>query len=80
MPAYDICYMHDDGALASSFTVQFDSEMRAKILAHAMKPADCHRLEVWDSKTLIYRRALLDERRPAAHTQADEFDYIGSPA
>lgn len=80
MPAYDICYMREDGALTSSFTVQFDSEMRAKILAHAMKPADCPRLEVWDGKTLIYRRALLDARRPLAHTQADEFDYIASPA
>jgi hypothetical protein len=65
MPAYDICYLEEDGALVCAFTVQFDSEMRAKILAHAMKPADCHRLEVWHGKDLVYRRPeSFDARRP----------------
>ena len=67
MPAYDICYLEEDGALVCAFTVQFDSEMRAKILAHAMKPADCHRLEVWRGKDLVYRRPdSFDARRPDA--------------
>jgi hypothetical protein len=56
MPAFEICYLEDDGALACAFSVQFDDEMRAKILAHAMKPHDCHTLEVWCGKELVYRR------------------------
>ncbi len=56
MPAYEICYLEDDGALACAFSVVFDSAMRAKILAHAMKPADCRTLEVWQGKELVYRR------------------------
>ncbi|MEJ0040879.1 MAG: hypothetical protein WDM81_01020 [Rhizomicrobium sp.] len=47
MTAYEICYLEEDGSLACAFSVQFESEMRAKILAHAMKPAHCHTLEVW---------------------------------
>ena len=61
MPAYEICYLDDDGALACSFSVVFESEMRAKILAHAMKPADCRTLEVWQDKALVYRRPEIDE-------------------
>ncbi|HEY0302757.1 MAG TPA: hypothetical protein VGC36_15530 [Rhizomicrobium sp.] len=80
MPAYDICYLEEDGTLACAFTVQFESEMRAKILAHAMKPADCHRLEVWSGKELIYSRGQLDERPPIAHTRGDEPRYPTSAA
>ena len=82
MPAYDICYLEEDGALACAFTVHFESEMRAKILAHAMKPADCHQLEVWHGKTLIYRRpeAVLDARRPMAQTRFHEPSNLPSPA
>ncbi len=72
MTAYDICYLEEDGALVCAFTVQFETEMRAKILAHAMKPAECHRMEIWDGKTLIYRRPeALDARRPQAQTRFD---------
>jgi hypothetical protein len=56
MPAYDICYLNENGQLSRTFSVQFDSDMRAKILAHAMKPADCRHLEVWDGNRLIYSR------------------------
>ncbi len=56
MPAYEICYLEEDGSLGCAFSVVFDNEMRAKILAHAMKPADCHTLEVWQGKDLVYRR------------------------
>ncbi|HEY4941547.1 MAG TPA: hypothetical protein VII56_08965 [Rhizomicrobium sp.] len=82
MPAYDICYLEEDGALACAFTVQFESEMRAKILAHAMKPADCHRLEVWHGKALVYCRpeARLDARRPIAQTRPHEPGNVASPA
>ncbi|HEY0106715.1 MAG TPA: hypothetical protein VGB91_11575 [Rhizomicrobium sp.] len=68
MRAYEICYMDDDGALACAFSVQFDDEMRAKILAHAMKPPSCRTLEVWRGKELVYRRpenARDERRRPA---------------
>ena len=56
MPAYEICYLEAEGALACAFSVRFESAMRAKILAHAMKPANCQRLEVWHGKDLIYSR------------------------
>ena len=69
MPAYEICYLEDDGTLACAFSVQFETEMRAKILAHAMKPAECHVLEVWSGKELVYRRPedALDAKRFVAH-------------
>jgi hypothetical protein len=56
MPAYEICYIDGQGKLARAFSVKFDSELRAKILAHAMKPAECRQLEVWDGDRLIYSR------------------------
>jgi len=81
MPAYDICYLEEDGALVCAFTVQFDSEMRAKILAHAMKPADCHRLEIWCDKELVYHRPdTLDARRPQGHTRLNEPGFFASVA
>jgi len=82
MPAYEICYLEEDGALACAFSVQFDNEMRAKILAHAMKPAECARLEVWHGKHLVYARPDLDEamdrRMPMAHRRLHE--HAASPA
>lgn len=56
MPAYKICYLDQCGQLARTLFVRFESEIRAKVLAHAMKPADCRQFEVWKGKTLIYRR------------------------
>jgi hypothetical protein len=65
MTAYEICYLEVDGALGCAFSVQFDDEMRAKILAHAMKPPSCRTIEVWRGKELVYRRpeTTLDVRR-----------------
>jgi hypothetical protein len=56
MPAYEICYIDEEGNLSRAFSVKFESEMRAKVLAHAMKPADCRHLEVWTGNKLIYSR------------------------
>ena len=56
MPAYEICYLDDKGQLTRAFSVKFDSDLRAKVLAHAMKPAECRHLEVWDGDRLIYSR------------------------
>ena len=64
MPAYEICYIDESGNLARAFSVRFDSELRAKILAHAMKPSDCHQLEVWDGNKLVYSRP---EQNAEAH-------------
>ena len=80
MPAYEICYLEEDGSLGCAFSVVFDGEMRAKILAHAMKPADCHRLEVWNGRELVYSRGALDERRPMALTPRHEPSNLASPA
>ena len=55
MPAYEICYIDDSGNLARAFSVLFDNELRAKIL-HAMKPSDCHQMEVWEGDRLVYSR------------------------
>ena len=77
MNAYEICYLEMDGSLACAFSVQFESEMRAKILAHAMKPADCHTLEVWQGRDLIYRRPEngIDDRFAMAHTRRDGYAH-----
>jgi len=56
MPAYEICYLDNQGKLARALSVVFDSELRAKILAHAMKPAECRQMEVWDGDRLVYSR------------------------
>ena len=56
MPAYEICYIDDSGNLARAFSVLFDNELRAKILAHAMKPSDCHQREGWEGDRLVYSR------------------------
>jgi len=34
MPAYEICYLDEDGALTYKFTADCDDDQRAKILAH----------------------------------------------
>jgi len=84
MPAYEICYLEEDGALACAFSVQFENEMRAKILAHAMKPAQCHRMEVWHGKELVYARPEIDEtldrRAPLAHRRQHEPLHVGTAA
>jgi len=56
MPAFDIYYLDGAGDVACAFSVRFENPLRAKILAHAMKPAECREMEVWESGTLIYRR------------------------
>lgn len=93
MPAYDILYLDEDGALACAFTVRFETDMRAKILAHAMRPRECHALEIWNGRDMIYRRpetghiygrpetgGALDARRPVAHTARHAPRYIANLA
>ena len=53
MPAYEICYIDLEGKLAHSFCVVYENDLRAKIVAHAMKPAACRQMEVWDGDRLI---------------------------
>jgi len=56
MPAYEICYLDDDGTLTYKFLANCEDDGRAKILAHAMKLPSAKRLEVWSGDTLIYAR------------------------
>lgn len=56
MPDYEICYLKTDGSLAGKFTAQCDTEMQAKILAHAMRLDSTRGIEVWDGTELVYRR------------------------
>ena len=56
MPAYEICYLDDDGALTYKFSADCDDDQRAKVLAHAMKLPSAKRLEVWSGEALIYTR------------------------
>jgi hypothetical protein len=57
MPAYEIRYLDDKGRLVHHFNAECESDVKAKVTAHAMKSLrDCG-LEVWFSGALIYRRA-----------------------
>jgi len=56
MPAYEICYVNDDGSLACTLAAMCRDDLHAKILAHAMKLSACKRLEVWKGKKLVYER------------------------
>ena len=72
MPAFDILYLNEDGSLASTFSVRFDDPMRAKILAHAMKPPSCRALEVRCGDELIYRRPENDRHERRSAPRADD--------
>ena len=84
MPAYEIYYIDNTGDVACAFSVQFEDVLRAKILAHAMKPADCREMEVWASGTLVYRRPESDETldRHASPAQIPSYErgYVTSTA
>ena len=56
MLAYDICYLDQRGVLTCKFTAMCGDDKVARILAHAMKLPDSKSLEVWNGKSLIYRR------------------------
>jgi hypothetical protein len=56
MPAYEICYLDDDGTLTYKFLANCEDDGRAKVLAHAMKLPSAKRLEVWSGEALIYAR------------------------
>jgi hypothetical protein len=56
MPAYEICYLDEGGALTYKFSADCDDDQRAKILAHAMKSPSVKALEVWSGQSLIYAR------------------------
>ena len=56
MPAYEICYLDQDGALTYKFLAHCENDNRAKVLAHAMKAPGAKRLEVWSGEDLVYAR------------------------
>jgi hypothetical protein len=56
MPAYEICYLDEEGDLTYKFSADCDDDQRAKILAHAMKLPSAKKLEVWSGEMLIYSR------------------------
>jgi hypothetical protein len=56
MPDYEICYLKTDGSLAGKFAAHCETEMQAKILAHAMRLEDTRRIEVWNGADLVYQR------------------------
>ena len=56
MPAYDICYLNQDGSLAAKLSASCDDALKAKVLAHAMRVEGARQIEVWDGRTLIYAR------------------------
>ena len=56
MPAYEICYLDDNGTLTYKFLANCEDDGRAKVLAHAMKLPSAKRLEVWNGEALIYAR------------------------
>src|SRR5258708_3900378 len=64
MPAYEICYLDEEGSLTYKFSANCDDDQRAKVLAHAMKTPSARKLEVWSGEMLIYTRpsAMLERR------------------
>jgi len=66
MPNYEICYLHEDGSLAGKFAANCDTDMQAKIFAHAMRLDDARQIEVWSESKLIYRRPEQPEYLAAA--------------
>ncbi len=56
MPAYEICYLDENGILTYKFLANCEDDGRAKVLAHAMKLPSAKRLEVWSGEALIYAR------------------------
>ena len=56
MPSYEIFYRKTDGSLAGKFAANCETEIQAKILAHAMRLDSTRRIEVWDGDQLIYER------------------------
>src|SRR6185312_14967314 len=67
MPAYEICYLDEQGDLTYKFSADCDDDQRAKILAHAMKLPSAKKLEVWSGEMLIYSRPSLIWERQALH-------------
>lgn len=56
MMSYDICYLNTDGTLAAKMSALCKNDLKAKVLAHAMKLTGTRQIEVWHGKTLVYRR------------------------
>ena len=56
MPAYEICYLNDDGSLLCTLAAMCSDDLHAKVLAHAMKLSAYKRFEVWREKRLVYER------------------------
>ena len=64
MPSYEICYLNQDGSLFAKFSTICDDQLKAKVMAHAMKLEGAKQIEVWDGRSLIYSRptAITDRR------------------
>jgi hypothetical protein len=58
MPAYEICYMNDNGSLACTLAAMCKDDVHAKVLAHAMRISGSKRFEVWRDRKLVYERPL----------------------
>lgn len=84
MPAYDICYLDDSGALTYKFSANCDNDQRAKVLAHAMKPPSAkrssgarwmpniRRMEVWNGAALVYTRPSVENGLPRFPLRASQ--------
>jgi hypothetical protein len=66
MPNYEICYLHEDGSLAGKFAANCNTDMQAKIFAHAMRLDTARRIKVWSESKLIYQRPEQPEHVAAA--------------
>lgn len=54
--AYEICFRKADGSLTRRVSTACESELKAKILAHALREAGTTQMEVWAGETLVYAR------------------------
>ncbi|HEU0161458.1 MAG TPA: hypothetical protein VFQ69_03555 [Rhizomicrobium sp.] len=56
MPAYEIRYRDQNGALTYAFSATCDDDQRARVLAHAMKTPSARLVEVWRDNAMIHAR------------------------
>lgn len=65
MPAYEIRYRDQNGALTYSFSATCDDDQRARVLAHSMKTPSARLVEVWRDDAMIHARPSVTAARIA---------------
>ncbi|OJT96827.1 MAG: hypothetical protein BGN82_07855 [Alphaproteobacteria bacterium 65-7] len=67
MPAYEIRYRDQNGALTYTFSATCDDDGRARVLAHAMKTPGARLVEVWRDNAMIHARPSVTAARTTSN-------------